>query len=225
MKKANFIVLLFLMFTGIATAQEKYAVLICGKEVHMNQSVDSSLVAYTGTSGFYHWTEFWAEIYNTWEMLVLPIDSGGMGFYNDKVFVLYADGIDFSIVASDWIADKYNAQIMHPNIIPYPNGKITDYSATLENVEMVFNGLATGQDNFPQLTQDDFLFVWTFGHGMKEVEETGQSAHLMLYTENPMGYAMPDTDFASLTNQINCEKRVLHNIPFAKFITAENLPF
>ncbi len=206
------------MFACNAIAQEKYAVLICGTEVHITPSGEDSLVNIPDTASYYHWTEFWAEIYNTWEMLVLPIDSGGMGFDNDRVYVLYADGEDFR---PNWIADKYNAQIMHPNITPYPSGKITDYSATLENVEMVFNGLANGQDGFTQLTQDDFLFVWTFGHGMKEVEETGQPAFIVLYP----GYDMPDTYFATLTEQINCEKKVLHNIPFAKLIANENTDF
>lgn len=202
-------------------SQEKYAVLICGEPAHTSSWVDESLSDYTGTTGFYHWTEFWTEIYNTWEMLILPINEGGMGFDNDKVYVLYADGIDFSIVASDWISNKYNPQISHPMIVPPPSGMITDYSATVENVELVLNGLATGQDDFPQLIQDDFLFVWTFGHGHKEVEETSQAAFLVLYP----GYDMPDTDFTSLTDQINCNKKVLHNIPFAKLIAAENIDF
>ncbi len=40
-----------------------------------------------------------------------------------------------------------------------------DYSATITNVEDVLNGLASGTGGFPLVTEDDFLFVWTFDHG------------------------------------------------------------
>jgi hypothetical protein len=216
MKKFVLILMLGFLVANVVEAQQKYAVLICGAQVHTSPGDANGMLDYTGTTGFYHWTEFWAEIYNTWEMLIKPVDLGGKGFLDENVYVLYADGIDFSIPASDWIADKYN-----PLTYYAPYAPIVDYSATKANLEMVFNGLATGQGDFPLLTEDDFLFVWTFGHGHIEIEETGQAAGLVLYP----GYAMPDTYFASLTEQIGCEKKVLHNVPFAKIIADGNMAF
>lgn len=71
----------------------------------------------------------------------------------DNVYVLFGEGEDY-----DNVADVYK----HPE-----DGDVTDYEATKANVEMVFNGLANGTNGFPQLTEDDFLFVWTFDHGRK----------------------------------------------------------
>ncbi|NCA85837.1 MAG: T9SS type A sorting domain-containing protein [Clostridia bacterium] len=198
MKKFVLILMLGFLVGNVVEAQQKYAVLICGAQVHTSPGDANGMLDYTGTTGFYHWTEFWAEIYNTWEMLIKPVDLGGKGFLDENVYVLYADGIDFSIPASDWIADKYN-----PLTYYAPYAPIVDYSATKANLEMVFNGLATGQGDFPLLTEDDFLFLWTFGHGFTGPEDE-YSSYLQLYP----GEIYKDEDFASKTDQINCGKKV-----------------
>ncbi|OYT13322.1 MAG: hypothetical protein B6I19_05760 [Bacteroidetes bacterium 4572_114] len=203
MKKVIGYTLIFMFFASLVYSQEKYAVLICGAPVTISSGDEQSSCYNTNTDGYYHWTEFWAEIYNTWELLIKPVNLGGKGFKNDNVYVLYADGTDFSIYAASWIADKYNPQVSYPLIIPPPAGQITNYAATAQNVEMVFDGLAFGQGEFPQLTEDDFLFVWTFGHGISGPPEQYNS-YILLYP----GGEYSDEDFAEKVNQISCNKKV-----------------
>lgn len=184
------------MLANFVEAQQKYAVLICGEPVEASLGDSNGMFDYTGTTGFYHWTEFWAETYNTWEMLIKPVDSGGKGFRDENVYVLYAGGEDFKPY---WIADKYNAEINYFQYFP-----IVDYSATKENVEMVFNGLASGQGDFPLLTEEDFLFVWTFGHGGICGENQQFPCLRLYYNEEIKNY-----EFAELINAIPA-----HNLVF-----------
>lgn len=129
--------------------------------------------------------EFWNDTFLFWELLTQKF-----GYLNENVYVLYSQGVDYFITHT-WVNQRYTPLQYQ---IPY----ITDYEASYNNVEMVFQGLATGSNGFPHLTEDDFLFVWTFDHGYA----VGPYATLGLIDTE-----MYDHEFAALTNAINCQKK------------------
>ncbi len=111
------------------------------------------------------------------------------GFASANIITLYGDGVDFSHPSRD-----------NPRYIP--SSPITDFSATTANVTLVFSGLANGDaaNNIPQMTDDDFLFVWTFDHG------TSSGGHALLCLRDAN---MRDDDFATLIDQIDYTYRVI----------------
>lgn len=126
--------------------------------------------------------EFWNDVVILRETL---IDNG---FAPSDIFVLYGNGSDFFDLA-------------RPNPRYRPSPPITNFAATIANVNMVFNGLTNGDiaNGIPKMTSEDFLFVWTFNHG----GQVGGNATLGL-----MDGSMMDTNFASLVNQIPHSRRV-----------------
>jgi len=182
-RKLKFLVLLVALtaFIGVNNAQEKYAVLITGDyaaegipvEEQWGQGVDNPM------------PEFWYDTYLTWEMLL------ERDYSIENIFVLFADGVDYSIVNPDIIV-RYK---------PEYNGYdyVTDYSATVSNVNDILSGLATGTGGFPQVTEDDFLFVWVFDHGFG----SGNDSYF-----NLIDGIMWDYEFAALTDQIPSNKKV-----------------
>ena len=201
--------LLFFVFQLFSTAnsQQKYAVIITGDYAankgswYVNNDRDSTAKE-----------AFWNDTYLMWEMLLEK------GYTNENIFVLFADSSDYQ---PDWMYKRYIPQIWHHEVIPSPNGKITDYSATKENVEMVLTGLADGSNGFPQLTQDDFLYVYTFGHGYHAVTEPGGTEIartflcLMDYnwdvpdTEWDSIHSITDIELANLLGNISAHKKVV----------------
>jgi hypothetical protein len=145
-------ILVFLGLTGSILAQEKYAILISG---------DRPDVEYTpwwqGPLYNIQWGS-WNDTYLMWEMLVYE-----KGYRNENVFVLWADGIDWWKDPLYPGAPRYNPHAMHGDDFPNPGDQITDYSATVQNVNAIFQNLTTGQNGLPQITADDFLFVWVYG--------------------------------------------------------------
>ncbi|MCP4654344.1 MAG: hypothetical protein GY856_02885 [bacterium] len=132
-----------------------------------------------------HWgfDEFWGDVVLMREVLLKN------GFSPENIFVLYGDGVDFSH------PDRTNPRYI-------PSQPITNFAATIPNVELVFNGLASGDETngLPQMTEDDFLFVWTFDHG----SGGGGHAYLCLRDGN-----MLDSDFAVLLDNIAYGYRVI----------------
>lgn len=94
-------------------------------------------------SGYY---EFWYDVVLMREALI------NNGFQANNIYVLYADGNDFF-------------DVDRPNPRYRPNPAITNLAANIADVNTVFNGLANGTGGYPQLTDDDLLFIWTFDHG------------------------------------------------------------
>ncbi len=192
MKKIRYILAMaYLIFSATSFAQQKYAVLITGDYDALGIPLENQWNNGQGKSPNIH-EEFWYDTYLMWEMLVYE-----KGFKDENVFVLCANGIDFSIGKEDWMWSRYNAEEYH-----YENFPITDYPATIANVENVFSGLATGTNGFPQVTEDDFLFVWTFDHDGIDLT-TGK---VFLYLLNAT--KMWDYEFAALTDQIHANKKV-----------------
>ncbi|HQO10393.1 MAG TPA: C13 family peptidase, partial [Clostridiales bacterium] len=126
---------------------------------------------------------FWMDTYLMWEMLYLK------GFDPANIYVLYADGIDCTNGYVD--LERYSAK--HAEILE-PGYMITDYPATSSNLETVALELRR------KSTDNDFLFVWTFGHG-----STNGSGSSNL---NLMDTSISDTDFATLFNGIKANKKV-----------------
>ena len=141
--------------------------------------------------------EFWNDTFLMYEIL---IDNG---FAPENTFVLYYNGTDYTSPNPRYQpGSPENSHI---------TGPITDYAATIANVTMVFNGLASGDPahGIPQMSSDDFLFVWTFGHGGFE-DMNGNWQH---DPEEPTYLPLADGDmyattFASLVNPINYSRRV-----------------
>lgn len=131
-----------------------------------------------------HWgfDEFWNDVVLMREVLLRN------GFSPENMFVLYGDGVDFS-----------HPSRTNPRYIP--GYSITNFAATIPNVELVFQGLANGDavHNIPKMGEEDFLFVWTFDHGTS----MGGHAYLCLRDGN-----MVDSDFALLVDQIDYSYRV-----------------
>jgi hypothetical protein len=141
--------------------------------------------------------EFWNDTLLMFEIL---IDNG---FDPDNIFVLYNLGTDFASANP-----RYQPGSAENSHLP---ATITDFAATTTNVTMVFNGLANGDPGhgIPQMTTDDFLFVWTFDHGGFDdtnsnwTHDPGEPTYLGL-TDGDM-YA---TTFATLADAISYSRRV-----------------
>jgi len=130
------------------SAQEKYAIIITG-----DSPGDGYIGQYAVPNSDYD--EFWNDTYLMWEMLVTKY-----GFNDQNVYVLYATGLDENQINPN-IATRYTVA-NSGTLLP----KITDYEATIEKVNNVLIGLANGSNNLPYVMEDDFLFVFTFGHGL-----------------------------------------------------------
>jgi hypothetical protein len=155
--KCFLLVLLFIcagMYTTFAQNPQKYAVIITG---------DAPGDGYQGqfANPNSNYNEFWNDTYLMWEMLVTKF-----GFSNDKVFVLYAGGDDFASQNPRYTVSNANT------IMGWYLTKITDYSATIDNVEKKLGGFVNASNGMPQMTQDDFLFIFTFGHGVLDATLT-----------------------------------------------------
>ena len=163
---------------------ENYAVLITG-DTPDRQSI-SPKTWNEGVYGISGYDEFWNDTYMVWEMLY------EFGFMDENIYVLYGDGTD------DFTRDRYDVTFQHSEITA---GKITDYSAYVQDVENIFNWLATGNpsEDIPQMTGSDFLFVWTFDHG----GTLGNNVSVLYLMD---GYII-DYDFSTLVDQISYDKR------------------
>jgi len=211
MKKSIYLIttLLFgILLSTTINAQKKYAVLICGETPAGGGTDNSWKTANPQPTDDPDYDEFWNDTYLMWEMLIEK------GYDNNNIFVLFSGtGVDWSSDPQHDVAYRYNPREWHYYII-YPDEHITDYGATEANVIMVLNGLANGNvsQGIPQLTENDFLFVWAFSHG--QVLPAGHSK-LMLKSG-----AITDEEFYNYIQPINCDKKVLlfqqcHSGPFA----------
>lgn len=166
----------------LANAQKKYAVLITGDYAATPNSIPESDLWNGGINEPEEYDEFWNDTYLMWEMLQEK------GFSQENIIVLFAGGEDYSVTNQN-IADRYK---------PEQGVTVTDYSASIANVNAVFNGLANGTGDFPEVTPDDFLLVWTFDHG--GLVNGNATLHLI-------DGAITDDDFASLVNPIQANKK------------------
>lgn len=170
------------VINGVGNAQEKYAVLITGDYAAEGIPVEKQWGQGAVDSPM---EEFWYDTYLMWEMLVYEKD-----YSDENVFILFANGNDYT---DDDMWERYTTAY-------HGIDHITDYSATITNVEDVLSNLALGTGGFPHVTEDDFLFVWVFDHG----GGNGNNSYFNLLN----GEIMWDYDFAALTDQILSNKKV-----------------
>lgn len=93
---------------------------------------------------------FWGECFwndTVWMYKTLLAN----GYQPDDIIVLYGDGADYM---------SANAYYRH-------SSTVTDHAATTGNVNMVLDGLKTGNaaKGIPKMDSNDTLFLWTFDHG------------------------------------------------------------
>ncbi len=165
-----------------ANAQKKYAVLITGDYATKDIPSDEQYNSGQGRSD-YGYDEFWNDTFLMWKLLQKK------GYSQENIIVLFANGSDFTFPGQ---AEEYKPED--------PSITVTDYSASIANVNLVFNGLAHGLNGFPRVTENDFLFIWTFDHGGTTWE--GNSI-LHLIDGN-----ITDVAFANLVNPIQAHKKV-----------------
>ena len=79
--------------------------------------------------------------------------------------------------------------------------KITDYAANSSSVIDLFNNLLNGTNGIPRVTSNDFLFVWTFGHGARDQDDN----YSILLKDG----LFEDTLFSPLVNNIPANKKAV----------------
>lgn len=142
------VLVFFLFVSSKIVSQEKYAIIVTGETAGEDVNFNGSWLINANPP--ITWDCFWNDTYLMWEMLVVD-----KGFSDENVYVLYYDGIDFNFDEQD---ERYTAS--HNEYV-----KVTDLEASKYNLEIILTGFADGSNGIPQLTEDDFLLVYTFGHG------------------------------------------------------------
>jgi hypothetical protein len=104
---------------------------------------------------------------------------------------------------SDYQSANYRYTVANSGL---PYEYITDYAATYSNVSKVFNGLAYGTDGFPKITNNDFFYVFTFGHGKADLN-TGGVPHGYLQLQN--NYWLIDDDFGTFVKANAAKRKVI----------------
>ncbi|MDA3886180.1 MAG: T9SS type A sorting domain-containing protein [Candidatus Delongbacteria bacterium] len=152
MFKRNLAVILTVFITSLFSA-EKYAVLITGdyeaKSLYTREAEDSQ------NSGFLQ--DSWNDTYLQWELLV-----DKKGYDPDNIFVLYRLGEDYWHELEEEGLD-YWERLTPQHIVgeEFPEYQITNFPATRESLSEVSRILRDDK----KINEDDFLYVWTFGHG------------------------------------------------------------
>lgn len=190
--KQLFLCAVLILLSGVIKAIEpqKYAVLIAPTRVYDNNQ-NSQVVSFEEDDAF------WNDTYLLWEMLVTQ-----KGFSNENVFVLFDNGTDKNLQPNmGWINSRYT--VANSGISGLTH--ITDFSANKDDVSKVLTGLRDGSNGIPKVKEDDFLFVFTFGHGA--IYNAGTSTQMGALRLQDID--MMDYEFAELFNIIPANKRVI----------------
>ena len=202
--RITFFAAIFFMLQGNIFSQEKYAVIITGDYADLEGSW-----ATANGEGRYAMEEFWNDTYLMWETLIFK------GYDNDNIFVLFANNVDYYHDNNDI---RYKPQLEYDSIIGEFE-QITDYKASKENVLMVLTGMADGLNpDIPQLTEDDFLYVYTFGHGYHAVSEpSGTEIARTFLCLMDYDWDVPDTEWDEEHSITDIELAdLLDNVPANK---------
>lgn len=206
LKKLVSLIIIAISIMPVLNAAEKYAILITGD--YAGKDIPESMLWQTGNTAKeeYGYDEFWNDTYLMWEMLI------DRGYKDENIHVLFADGQDFYI-DNEWVDGRYRPTHIYPD---QPNLRITDHPATISGFETVVNELS-------DLTEDDFLFVWTFDHGGYD-PVSGRSVLCLLHS------VLWDDEFASYMSNIKADKKVYWMQQcsaggFADDLSAENTYF
>lgn len=108
------------------------------------------------------------------------------GYTKENIYVLYGNGTDFV---------SANPRYQYADTV-------TDFPATLEWLNTVFDGMKNGDaaNGIQKMKATDSLFVWTFDHGAG-----GNPAYLCL-----VGDDISDTSFAAKINAVPYAKRAIY---------------
>ncbi len=142
-----------------------------------------AVIISSSASPFY--PEFFFDVVNMRQTLL------NYGFSAGNIFTLYGGGTDYS--SASYPAAKYN-----------PSPAITDMAATITNIQQIFSDLAAGTNGFPQITDQDLLFIYTFDHGSYDTVGGGTISTLCLNDGNMRADA-----FATAVNQVNYAYRIV----------------
>lgn len=154
------------MLLSLSGCTAKYAVLVS------TDTVTSDDVAYH--------SEWWYDLYLQYAML------REKGFKDQNIYVLYANGTDFSTSHSDYDASANFGF------------SITDMAMSKANVNAVFNSLAS------QVDGNDHLYVWWMGHG-----SGGSTCNTTMHI-GTSSETMTDTELTAAINQVtNYGERVV----------------
>lgn len=112
------------------------------------------------------------------------------GWKNDNIHILFGEG-------NEW--DDPNGNQRYNALATYGLLGIVDYSAYRQDVDSIFTWLKEGNPalGIPQMTEEDFLFVWTYSHGTPDV--------LLLMGND----SITSQDLAALADSCAYEKRVV----------------
>ncbi|MBN2790800.1 MAG: T9SS type A sorting domain-containing protein [Candidatus Delongbacteria bacterium] len=185
LKKLTTLLIIASSFLTMLNAAEKYAVLITG-DYAAKDIPEEALWQTNSTDKSLPMQEFWNDTYLMWEMLI------ERGYKDENIHVLFADGQDFYI-DNVWVDGRYRP--VHAGFSDtYTITKGDASAATITNVENVALELQG------KLTEDDFLFVWTFDHGSYY---SSSGSELCLLDGD-----MTDRHFADYFNPIIANKKV-----------------
>ena len=185
MKAKLFSLFIAIIITNVAYCQEKYAVLITGCKPKWGVLDDQV------STPLHQFDEFWNDTYLMWELLTQKY-----GFNYENVNVLYFNGNDWNDPNQSNTNTRYKASL-------HNRPKITNYPADTNTIAQVLTNLKN------QLTDKDFLFVWTFGHG--SISSSGDHGLLRAYDPlNPASETMymQDARLGYLINMISAKKVV-----------------
>lgn len=186
--KRVLIIMAIICIAFSVSAQNKYAVLIAStgnaQDIPQRDRWNAE-TSYTAPE------EFWNDAFMLWELLQ------DKDFPRENIFVLYGeDGRDY----------EENPCYIAPKSPTVPESVDVTYgpadSATVYHVFRAMAGIEPSLNNeIPVLTQNDFLFVWTIGHGGHGYNED-ESYFILKDT-----YFMSDSEFASLVNPISANRK------------------
>ncbi len=181
MKIFRFSVFLFcLLLFQIAFGQKKVAILICGADT---DNLQSNGAFWNNNTSYAYEEEFYYDTFLMWKMLKRN------GFSEENIYVHFHEGIDYYHTDQD-IAEEYRPT-------GSTQGSVTDFPCYVNSIINTFVGLAN------EINEDDFLFVWTFGHGGPHPNTPGDEVNLKLTS----GF-FDDDVFANYMDQINAGKKV-----------------
>lgn len=131
------------------------------------------------------WPEFWHDEFLMWETLY------NLGFKDENIFVFYEDGDDVTIQTTRYNLSRYNGI-----------NSIVDYNANRNTILAFIATLEGGdpEEGIPQLTENDFLFIWTFGHGYNYINDSYLTVR---------DSSISDSQLASYLDEIPFDKRVI----------------
>ncbi len=190
-----FLLVALLFNAHLLCSQERYAVIITGESAGSDANESGSWISNSDKTT---WDEFWNDTYLIWETLVIDFE-----YNDDNVFVIYADGEDYSFQGQ-------NIRYKAANHVGYT--QITDYAATKNNIDLIFQGLENGTNGFPIIDDDEYGSVKVYPNpgskciNIEVLADADQISELRIY--NSLGklyYSVEKIPFTDNTSIIKVD--------------------